>query len=118
MDPRTGHKKKLTIKHAKLLRGFTDKILEMTHSERLQYFKNINEGELKFIEEIVLNFLNNNIKAPPETFSEMKKIKSFLRSFVKTKGRFKYKKTLLSSLKGLSMVAYILPLVNLIVQNV
>ena len=118
MDTRTGRKRKLTVKHAKLLREFTDKILQMNHSERLQYFKNINEAELKFIEEIVLNFLNNNIKTPPETFSEMKKIKNFLRSFISTKGRLKHKKTLLASLKGLRMVACILPLVNLIVQNV
>lgn len=118
MDTRERYKRKLSVKHAKLLKEFTNKILEMTHSERLKYFKSMSDVEFKFIDEIVLNFMNKNITTPPETVHEMKNIKDFMRTFIKTKGGSKRKKALLVTLKGLRMVAYILPLLNLILQNV
>lgn len=90
----------------------------MSHSERLVYFKNIKADEFKLIDEIILNFLQKNIKTKPESMYELKKIKDFLRAFIKVKTRSKRKKALLLSLRGLRMVALVFPLVNFILQNV
>ena len=61
------------------------KLNNLSHSDRLSFMKNIKSDEIDWISEIVLNFLNNN--------------KSYF-----------FKRQLLSSLKGLQIFKFILPL--------
>ena len=108
----------MSVKHAKSLKDMISKIIDMKHSDRLLYLRDLNDVEFKLIQEIVINFMQKNLKTPPETFHELQKIKDFMRAFVSCKNSKKRKRALLTTLKGLRMVALLLPVLNLFLNNV
>ena len=101
------------LDHFKLMKSFISKILSFKKTtDRLSYLKKITRREIDYVSEIVLNFLKNKIHFAYREFSKLKKIKNFMREFVKNKKAYKIKKSLILSVKGLYLLNVLLPLAS------
>ena len=97
--------------HFRSLKDFISKILSFKKtSERLTYLKQVTNREIDYISEIVFNFLKNKIHVNYREFSKLKKIKNFMRDFVKNKKGYRIKKKLILTVKGLYLINIIFPL--------
>ena len=65
------------------------------------------------ISEIVLNFLNNNIKTDVKSYTFFKRLKESLHVLPKNNKSYIFKCQLLTSLKGLQILKLLLPLVSI-----
>ena len=101
---------KLNSSHALKLSRFVRKLLNLSHTERLEYFKTINREEVEFISEIALNFINCNIKHDTKSFSLLKRMKKYIYLLASKKTAISVKKDILKSLKGLNILNILLPL--------
>ena len=75
------------------------------------YFNDINVNEIKLIEEIFVNFLASNIDVDVESFRVLKRLKSFLYSFVKKNRSISLKRRFLKTLRGLALIKILFPFV-------
>ena len=96
--------------HANKLIDFVSKLLKLTHTERLNYFKSITKEEVDLISEIVLNFLHCNIKHDRKSFSLLKRMKKYLYLLASKKTAKTIKKKIIQSVKGLAILNILLPL--------
>ena len=101
---------KLSGAHANKLIDFVSKLLKLSHSERLNHFKNITQEEVDFISEIVLNFIQCNIKHDRKSFLLLKRMKKYLYLLACKKTAISIKKKIIHSLKGLNILNILLPL--------
>ena len=95
---------KLNSSHALKLSRFVRKLLNLSHTERLEYFKTINREEVEFISEIALNFINCNIKHDTKSFSLLKRMKKYLYLLTLKKTGKTIKKKIIQSVKGLAIL--------------
>lgn len=97
--------------HGLKILHFVKKLLKLTHTERADYLKTITDEEVKLISEIALNFINCNINYDTKSFDLLKRVKKFVYLLASKKTTITIKKTILKSLKGLSILNNLLPLV-------
>ena len=102
---------KKDIGHFSQLKSFLTKIVTLRKpSDKLNYLKSVTNKEIDFICEVILNFLNKKIPTKYRDFSKLKKIKSFLHQFIRSKRGYKLKKKLILSVKGLYLLTILFPL--------
>ena len=104
-------KKNITKYHMNNLKSFVEKILKKTIAERKVYFNDINVDEIKLIEEIFVNFLASNIDVDVESYRVLKRLKSFLYTFVKKNRSISLKRRFLKTLRGLALIKILFPFV-------
>ena len=102
---------KLDSSHAIKISRFVRKLLKLSHTERQEYFKSITSEEVDLISEIALNFINCNIKYDNKSYNLLKRVKKFIYHLASKRTSIHVKKTILQSLKGLSILNNLLPLV-------
>ena len=95
------------------LRSFIIKLTNISHSKRLIYLQTIKPDEIDLISEIILNFLNDNIKVDIKSYTFLKRLKKILYILVRKSKSYILKRKLLSSLKGLQILKILLPLVSI-----
>ena len=95
------------------LKSFIIKLNKISHSKRLTYLQTIKPDEIDLISEIVLNFLNDNIKIDIKSYTFLKRLKKTLYILARKSKSYILKRKLLSSLKGLQILKILLPLVSI-----
>ena len=117
MDKKTRLEKNLRQKksHFNRLKIFIKKIHGLTHSDRLEYIKKISKIEINFINEIVCNFLKKKIKIKQKHFklyTRLKRLRSDLWKLADKNNSISLKKKILSSIRGLAILNFLLPIVK------
>ena len=95
------------------LKSFIIKLNKISHSKRLTYLQTIKPDEIDLISEIVLNFLNDNIKIDIRSYTFLKRLKKTLYILTSKTKSYILKRKLLSTLKGLQILKILLPLVSI-----
>ena len=95
------------------LKLFLIKLNKLSHSKRLTYLQTIKPNEIDLISEIVLNFLNDNIKVDIRSYTFLKRLKKTLYILTHKSKSYILKRNLLSTLKGLQILKILLPLVSI-----
>ena len=101
---------KVDDSHILKLVTFIKKILTLSNTERIKYFRSIIQTEIKLIIEIIRNFLDDNIQVDYKSYNLLKRLKNFLYKLVNKKISIKNKRKLLSTIKGIQTVAILFPL--------
>lgn len=102
---------KIDSTHAVEILRFVRKLMKLSHTERLEYFKTISDKEVDLISEIALNFINCNIKYDTKSYNLLKRVKKFIYHLASKRTGKQIKRNILTSLKGLSILNNLLPLV-------
>ena len=93
------------------------KILNLKHSERINYIDSIVNKEIDILTEIILNFLNGNIKVDTKSFNLLKRLRTELNIIARKKTPYKIKKQNFKSLKGLNILNILLPFTLKVFEN-
>ena len=109
---------KLNDKHIKKLKKFIEKIIKLNHIERISYFQTIEPKEINLISEIILNFLNLNIKLDSRSYNLLKRVRDKLYLLTKKKTSVKIKRLILKSIKGLGIIKILFPLALKVISAV
>ena len=68
---------KVDDSHILKLVTFIKKILTLSNTERIKYFRSIIQTEIKLIIEIIRNFLDDNIQVDYKSYNLLKRLKIF-----------------------------------------
>ena len=99
----------------KRLKIFIKKIHGLTHSYRLKYIKKISKIEKNYLNEIVCNFLKKKIKIKQKHFqlyTRLKRLRSDLWKLADKNNSISLRKKILSSIRGLAILNFLLPIVK------
>ena len=102
---------RLNSEHVKKLISFIEKILQLSQTERAIYFKSIKSAEIDLVTEIILNFIECNVKHDNSSLQILKRVKNYMYMLASKKTSIALKKKILQSLKGLNILNIVLPLV-------
>ena len=105
--------KKISDERLYNLKEFIIKLNSLSHFNRLSYLKTIKSNEIDLISEIVLNFLNSNIKSDVKSYTFLKRLREILYILVNKSKSYISKRKILNSLKGLQILKLLLPLVSI-----
>lgn len=85
--------------------------------EKVVFLKQLTDEQVSYIEEICYNFLKSNIPTKERQVKLLSKLKKFIYSIISSKHSRKYKKKLISSVRGLHLLNVLVPLARNIVQQ-
>ena len=90
---------------------FLKKLNKIPPSKRKEYILQLSNNKVKYICEIVLNFLQSKVKVGFITLEKLRKFRSLLHDIVSKRKSIKVKKKLLTTLKGIFALKILLPYV-------
>ena len=96
--------------HLKTVSSFIEKILKLKQPDRILYIDSISKKEIDIISEIIVNFLNSNIKLDTKSYNLLKRVKTEIYKLGGKKKSYKLKKEVLNTLKGLHIINLLFPL--------
>jgi hypothetical protein len=109
------HKQRKT--HLKNLLTYLLYINKLPASKKIQHFQKISKKRLDYISEIILNFLNSNIKTDNSIINKLQPLREILHKIASKKTSLVLKKHIISSLKGIYILHTLLPLTIKIISN-
>ena len=91
------------------IKQFIEHVNKLDNTEKQIYLANLEPQEIKYVEEILNNFLQENIKIGYEKISLLGKLKNVIYDLISNSKSDRYKKKILSSIKGLYIITILFP---------